>query len=222
MFIIFIRTIILYFTVIISIRLMGKRQLGEMQPYELAVTMMLSDLASLPMQDTRLPLLLGIIPLITLLLVKVLLIELQVRFPLIRNILDGRPIILIENGNLNLKAIKEQNLAISDLMEAIRESNILHIEDIELGILENNGKFSFFTKTKEGTDKTLPLILLFDGKISEKNLKTIKKDRDWLTNKVAPYSLNEILIIIYNSEENILIQKRESLKGWEYVTRKNF
>ncbi|MGL5820283.1 MAG: DUF421 domain-containing protein [Sarcina sp.] len=218
MFIIFIRTIILYFTVIISIRLMGKRQLGEMQPYELAVTMMLSDLASLPMQDTRLPLLLGIIPLITLLLVKVLLIELQVRFPLIRNILDGRPIILIENGILNLKAIKEQNLAISDLMEAIRESNILHIEDIELGILENNGKFSFFTKTKNDTDKTLPLVLLFDGKISEKNLNTINKNRDWLTSKITPYSLDDLIIVIYNSEENLLIQKKESLKGWEYVT----
>ena len=103
MFIVFIRTAILYILVVLVMRLMGKRQIGELQPYEFVITMMISDLASLPMQDTRLPLLLGIVPILTLLLLKTLLSQLQLKSQFTRKVVEGEPSILIYKSKINYK-----------------------------------------------------------------------------------------------------------------------
>ena len=110
MFIVLIRTIFLYFLVILVMRLMGKRQIGELQPYEFVITIMISDLAALPMQDTRLPLILGIIPIITLLFIKTILTQLQLKSQFTRKILEGEPCILVCKGKINYKALKNNKL----------------------------------------------------------------------------------------------------------------
>ena len=115
MFIVFIRTAILYSLVVIVMRLMGKRQIGELQPYEFVITIMISDLAALPMQDTKFPLLLGIIPIITLLLMKTLLSQLQLKSQFARKIIDGEPTILIFKGKINFLGIKKQQINIDEL-----------------------------------------------------------------------------------------------------------
>ena len=120
MFIVLIRTIFLYFLVILVMRLMGKRQIGELQPYEFVITIMISDLAALPMQDTRLPLILGIIPIITLLFIKTILTQLQLKSQLTRKILEGEPCILVCRGKINYEALKKQQINLDELMEELR------------------------------------------------------------------------------------------------------
>ena len=155
MLILFIRTTILYVAIVSCIRLMGKRQLGELQPYELVITIMISDLAISPMQDVRLPLLLGIIPIVTLLLIKTVLNELELHSPFIEKIIDGSPVILIEEGKINIKNLKNQKMTKSDLLEELRESGFFDIHMIKYAILETNGKISLFPYTSSNIEEDL-------------------------------------------------------------------
>ena len=140
MFIVLLRTVFLYGLVIFVIRLMGKRQIGELQPYEFVITIMISDLAALPMQDTRLPLILGVIPIVTLLFIKTLLSILQLKSQKARKILEGEPCILIARGKIKFDALKKQQINLDELMEEIRLAGYFDLSEIEYGILENNGQ----------------------------------------------------------------------------------
>ena len=145
MFIVLIRTAILYFLVILVMRLMGKRQIGELQPYEFVITIMISDLAALPMQDTRLPLILGIIPIVTLLFIKTILTQLQLKSQFARKFLEGEPCILVCKGKINYKALKKQQINLDELMEELRLAGYFDLNEVEYAILENNGQLSFLT-----------------------------------------------------------------------------
>ncbi|MDZ7548795.1 DUF421 domain-containing protein, partial [Clostridium perfringens] len=131
-----IRTIFLYALVILVIRLMGKRQIGELQPYEFVITIMISDLAALPMHDTRLPLILGVIPIITLLFIKTILSIIQLKSQKARQILEGEPSILISRGKINFESLKRQQINLDELMEEIRLAGYFDLSEIEYGILE--------------------------------------------------------------------------------------
>lgn len=145
MFIVLIRTIFLYSLVILVMRLMGKRQIGELQPYEFVITIMISDLAALPMQDTRLPLILGIIPIVTLLFIKTVLTQLQLKSQFTRKVLEGEPCILVCKGKINYNALKKQQINLDELMEELRLAGYFDLTDIQYAILENNGQLSFLT-----------------------------------------------------------------------------
>lgn len=142
MIIVFIRTAILYVLVVLTMRLMGKRQIGELQPYEFVITIMISDLASLPMQDQRLPLLQGIVPIITLLFLKTIITQVELKFQKARDFLDGAPCILIYKGKINYKALKKQQLNIDELFEELRLANYFNLDEIQYAILENSGQLS--------------------------------------------------------------------------------
>lgn len=222
MLITFIRTAILYFIVIISIRLMGKRQIGELQPYELVITLMLSDLASLPMQDTRLPLLLGIVPIITLLFVKILISEIQQHSRLFEKLLDGTPSIIISNGEINLEMMKKQRLTINDILEELRSAGYLDISDIEYAIIETNGTISIIPKSACDTVKRkdlnikqneskIPVVLLERGRLNKKALQGINKDEKWLDEKLK--SLNypprdKLFLIMIDSNGKLFVQRK--------------
>ncbi|WP_300261944.1 DUF421 domain-containing protein [Clostridium sp.] len=222
MLITFIRTAILYFIVIISIRLMGKRQIGELQPYELVITLMLSDLASLPMQDTRLPLLLGIVPIITLLFVKILISEIQQHSRLFEKLLDGTPSIIISNGEINLEMMKKQRLTMNDILEELRSAGYLDISDIEYAIIETNGTISIIPKSACDTVKRkdlnikqneskIPVVLLERGRLNKKALQRINKDEKWLDEKLK--SLNypprdKLFLIMINSNGKLFVQRK--------------
>lgn len=222
MLITFIRTAILYFIVIISIRLMGKRQIGELQPYELVITLMLSDLASLPMQDTRLPLLLGIVPIITLLFVKILISEIQQHSRLFEKILDGTPSIIISDGEINLEMMKKQRLTMNDILEELRSAGYLDISDIQYAIIETNGTISIIPKSacdtvkrkdlkiKESESK-IPIVLFEDGHLNKKALQGMKKDEKWLDEKLK--SLNypprdKLFLVMMDSNGKLFIQRK--------------
>lgn len=210
MFITFIRTAILYSLVVIIMRLMGKRQIGELQPYEFVITIMISDLAALPMQDTRLPLLLGIIPIITLLFLKTILSQLQLKFQVLRKVIDGEPSILIHAGKLNYNVLKSQQINIDELIEELRLLGYFDIQEIQYAILENNGKLSILPmdKNRDNTPN-LPIILISDGKINKNSLTSSNKDITWITNILHENgikSINEVLIALLDTHGDFKYQ----------------
>ena len=156
MFIVLIRTIFLYFLVILVMRLMGKRQIGELQPYEFVITIMISDLAALPMQDTRLPLILGIIPIITLLFIKTILTQLQLKSQFTRKILEGEPCILVCKGKINYQALTRQQINLDELMEELRLAGYFDLNEVQYAILENNGQLSFLTSQSSSSSGGSP------------------------------------------------------------------
>lgn len=221
MYIVFIRTALLYFLVILVIRLMGKRQIGELQPYELVITIMISDLAALPMQDSRLPLVLGIIPIVTLLIINIVITEIQQKSVYFRKLVDGNPCILISDGKLNLSIVKKQRLTVDDILEEIREGGFLDISEIQYAILENNGKVSIIPKALYDTvtkddlginakNPKMPLLLYVDGKINKKAFNTLKKDISWLDEKLkelkAPKK-EDLYVVMIDSNEEIFYQE---------------
>ena len=218
MFIVLLRTIILYVLVVIVMRLMGKRQIGELQPYEFVITIMISDLAALPMQDTRLPLLLGIIPIITLLFVKTLLTQLQLKSQLARRVIEGEPCIMVCRGKVNFKALKKQQINLDELMEEIRLAGYFDLDEIEYAILENNGQLSFLTANSSrfssnfssGSNDSnnndsssnppqrpeLPVIYVLDGKLNKNSLTRSGKSDVWIENELKKHNITNINNVI--------------------------
>ncbi len=225
MFIIIIRTLILYALVVFVMRLMGKRQLGQLQPYELVITIMISELATLPMQDVRLPLLLGIIPIITMLILQIILSELQLRSEKLRKIVDGRPSILLKDGILDTKALREQRINIDDLMEELRVSGYFNFDDLAYIILENNGQLSVIAKTMLSpvTKKDLqipckqdilPTILVVNGKIQQEGLRSIHKNEEWLNRKLKSLKIKkveDVYIAMMDSHNKFFCQEKNKL-----------
>ena len=208
MFIVLIRTILLYGLVILVIRLMGKRQIGELQPYEFVITIMISDLAALPMQDTRLPLVLGIIPIVTLLFLKIILSIVQLKSQKARRILEGEPSILIAKGKIIFENLKKQQINLDELMEELRLAGYFDLRDIEYGILENNGKISFLETDRKKGDK-LPIIYILDGKINNNNLTSSGKSKSWILQKIKNRnidSIEDIMIAMENTDGSFFYQ----------------
>lgn len=223
MFTILFRTIILYLLVVISMRLMGKKQIGEMEPFELAIAIMISELASLPMQDTRVSITHGVIPIITLLMLQTLMGLFQLKSEKIRLLFNGKPSVLIEKGKLNLKELKNEKFNINDLLEELRMQGYYNLTDVEYAILETSGQISIIPKTEvsnvtkgdlkiKSTQDTLPITLVLDGKINLKNLIKADKTEDWLYNMLKKNSISstkDILIALLDSKGKFYYQLKE-------------
>lgn len=191
MFIVLIRTAILYLAVVFCIRIMGKRQIGELQPFELVITIMISALAALPMQDIRIPLIHGIIPIITLLILQMIFSELELKSEIARNIFSGKPSIVIKKGEIDITELRRQRFNITDLLEELRLQGYFDLSKVHYAILESNGQLSIIPRSDstptskkdmniECIQDDLPIALILDGKINKKNLLFIKKDESWL------------------------------------------
>lgn len=142
MSIVFIRTLILYLVVIIAMRIMGKRQIGEMQPSELVVTIMISDLASIPMQANNIPIIAGIIPILTLVVSEIIISYASFHSPKFRKIVSGSPSTIIRNGELNYKEMERIRMSLDDLLEELRIAECPKIKDVKIAMVETNGKLS--------------------------------------------------------------------------------
>jgi len=220
MFVVSIRTAILYLLVVLTMRLMGKRQIGELQPYEFVITIMISDLASLPMQDSRLPLLQGIIPIITLLFLKTILTQIGLKFQYTRKFVDGEPCILIHKGRINYSTLKKQQLNIDELLEELRLANYFNLDEIQYAILENDGQMSILPvdynssksnceKSTQNAEVALPKVLISDGKINKNSLTSIDKDEKWILNLLKNHnilSIKHVLIALYDTEGKFKFQ----------------
>ena len=223
MFIPLIRTIILYTFVIIAVRLMGKRQIAEMQPTELVITILISAVASVPMQNPEIPLTHGIVPIFTLISAEIFISFLSLKFPRFRKVLTGKPVILIENGIIDQNALKSTRLSIDDLYEELRLNNTFNIADIRRAQLETNGQLSIliFNKKQPLTPEDLELkispsainyIVIADGYIDNNVLKLLKKDRKWLTDELEKRGINntkDVFLMLCDSSSQTTIIKKE-------------
>ena len=172
-------------------RMMGKKQIGELEPFELVIALMFSELATLPMTDIRIPILHSIIPMITLLFLQVGTSFIELKSERARKALTGSPSILINNGKIDIAELRYQRFNINDLLEELRLKGYFDLADIQYAILETSGELSIMPKTQQtGTTKAdlniktvqeiLPVPLIMDGNVNYKNLKTIGKDVTWL------------------------------------------
>ena len=157
-----IRTAILYGLTILALRCMGKRQIGELEPAELVITLLISDLATLCMQDLEMPLVYSVVPMVTLVVLEIVFSFLSLKIPLFGRILGGRYSVLIDDGKINQREMKKTQMSVGELMEELRQNGLMAVEDVKYCVLETDGKISVIPK-KGATQKTLPLILISDG-----------------------------------------------------------
>ena len=176
------RTVILYFLIMIGLRLMGKRQIGELEPSELVLTMMISDLATVPMQDFGIPLLAGVIPILILLSLTLLMSQLSLLNLRFRALMCGTPAILIRNGKLQQAAMRKNRYTLDELLEQLRGQGCLSVEEVQYAVLENSGQLSVlpWAKAKPPTaedlgltleEDALPTVLINDGRVLRNNLR---------------------------------------------------
>ena len=213
MLVIFVRTLVLYTIVVIVMRMMGKRQIGQLQPYELAVAIMISELAAVPMQNTGIPLLAGIIPILTLLVAQILISFVSLKSTKARGIICGKPSILIENGKIQEANLRHEMYTLNDLLEQLRIKDTPNIADVEFAILETNGQLSIIPKSQkrplnpDDLELTtpyegLPLDIIIDGEINFKNLRKANLDENWLSKELAKKGVNSSKDIFFASLDN--------------------
>ena len=185
------RTVILYLVLIAVIRLMGKRQIGQMEPSEFVVTMLVANLASIPMQEAAIPLYSGVVPILTVLGLELVLSGISLRSIRIRKLLCGKPVILIENGRILQGNLRKTRVTLDELSGHLREKDVLDISQVQYAILETNGNLSVFPypahRPASAKDagihpkrQYLPVTVISDGKLLHENLSKLGKDEAWV------------------------------------------
>lgn len=214
------RSLIIYAIVLFLIRLMGKRQVGEMQPFELVITLIIADLATVPMAETTYPLVHGIFPIITLCCIHFLLSFLGRKSTNIRKILNGKPVILIDPSGINYKNLKESNMNFSDLQEGLRNQGYFNLDEILYAIIQTNGTISVLPRAQyapltandikiDKNPNSLPIIIVAEGKKMEENLKLAQIDDEKLMNLIKEEgfkNIKDILIITIDTSGKLYIQ----------------
>lgn len=219
----FLRTLILYFVVVLVMRLMGKRQMGELQPFELVITIMISELASVPMQNTGVPLINGIIPILTLLFAQAVITYSSLKSNLVKKMVCGSPTILIEKGKILEQELRKTMYGINDLLEQLRIKGYFNIHDIEYAILETDGDVSVIPKSQKRpvvpSDMNiptkyegLPINIIIDGKINKDALTKENIEIEWIKNELSKRGIDNIRKVFFasiDSEGNLFVQKKD-------------
>ena len=222
-----IRTFIIYFLVIFTIRFMGKRQIGTLQPSELAITILVSNIASMPIENIDMPILYGITPILMLLCFEYITSTISLKSRKFRKIVSGKPIFVIEDGIVNQKALNVLRFTIDDLTESLRGCEVFDISEVAYAIVETNGKMNVIKKYPaqnltpsilQTTNKeiTIPLVIISDGKLVKSNLNYLNLDINWVLDFLLKKNLQIKNIFIMTSDKNkkIFIAKKEKTK-WE-------
>lgn len=219
---IIIRTLILYAGVVVFLRLMGKRQVGQLQPYELVIIIMISELAAIPMQNTTIPAIYGLIPIFVLFAAHVTLSFISLKSERGRAVINGKPTIVIENAKIMEDDIRRMRYNINDLLEQLRGKNVTNVADVEFAILETNGNLSVILKSDKRPVQpqdmglkpeaaSLPITLVADGRLFHENLKKINQDIKWLENelKKAGTTYKKVFFANIDSQGKLFIQNKQ-------------
>lgn len=213
MLVLFIRVQIIYFVVLLFLRIMGKRQIGEMQPYELVITLIIADLATVPMSDANIPLLNGVLPLAILVILHFSITMLTRKSIFLRKIISGQPVILISPDGINYDALKKLNMNLHDLQESLRQCNYFNFEQVRYAIIETNGKMSVIP-TAENAPATaqdvnasnpepeFPVLIVSDGKIMKDNLAQMSLSEEKLNTILKQLNIKRIKDIIVMNLDN--------------------
>lgn len=202
MFVVLIRTIVLYLLIVVGIRLLGKRQVGELEPSELVLALIIADLASVPMQDNGIPLTSGIIPIIVLLALSTILSVLAAKSLRFRALMCGRPSIVVRDGVVQEAELRRNRLTIDELMEELREQGYADFQSVKLAVLETGGRLSVLPYAAdrpvtaaqmgvEAQETGLPVILISDGRVLKHNLKGRGYEEGWLRKQLSERGLSE-------------------------------
>lgn len=218
----YLRAIVLYLILIAVIRLMGKRQIGQMEASEFVVTMLVADLASIPMQDGGIPLYTGLIPILTVLSMELVLSGLSLRSITFRRLLCGKPVILVENGKIIQANLRKTRVTLDELTGHLREKDVLDIQSVQYAILETNGNLSVFPYPKyrpasakdagiETVEQSLPITIICDGKLLEKNLALSGKTKTWVDKVLKSHTaaVEDTCLMTVDSNNHIFFCRRE-------------
>lgn len=229
MAIMLLRSIIVYTCVLAVVRLMGKRQIGEMQPFEFVITLIIADLACIPMAELSVPLVHGIVPIVTLLIVHFLICFLSRKFQFARYLLTGKPAIVISPKGINYKELKELNMTLDDLIELMRGCDVFKIDEIAYAIVETNGNLCVIKKamqeavTREDlkvkvSQSVLPINIIMDGKLMKENVALSGIDDKFINvclKKANLKKISEVLLMTLDNNGEVFIQAR---KAQEYFS----
>ena len=213
MMVTYIRTIIVYLVLILVIRLLGKRQIGQMEPSEFVVAMLLADLASVPMQDGSIPLVAGLVPIVTVLGAELILSGLSMGSVKVRRVLCGKPVILIGNGKILQNNLRRTRVTLDELMGHLREKDVLDISQVQYAILETNGNLSVFPYPRhmpasaedagiKPSKQGLPVTIIDDGCLQKQNLSLARKNETWVKDTLARYKATVSDTFLLTVDEN--------------------
>ena len=209
---IFIRTTIIFVALFITMRLMGKRQIGEMQPYELVITLIIADLACIPMADNSIPLTYGLVAVVTVYLLHQIVCLIDLCISGAKPILSGSPSVVINRNGIDATQLKKNSLDVSDLIESMRGAGFFSLDSVEYALYESNGKFSALPKPDyEQLQNSLPVVLISEGKYNERNLILTGKSRRFFDNVLRENgykSTGQVLIMTIDGDGKIYVQKR--------------
>ena len=208
----FIRTLIIIITLMVLMRLMGKREIGEMQPYEFIITLIIADLACIPMADVSIPLTYGIVAIICVFLLHQILTILEQSGSIVRRIISGKPSVVINQNGVDVVELKRNNLGVDDLIESLRTAGYFTLDDVCYAIYETNGSLSAMPNSKKANINTsIPLLIVAEGKIEHHNLKLIGCDKNQILSFIKKHNSTlkktEVLTIdgcgrVYFKEKN--------------------
>lgn len=218
----FVRTIITYIIVLIAVRLMGKKEIGQLQPFELVVIIIIADVASVPIENINIPLIQGVIPILALLFGQLILAYMDIKIPWFHKIFTGKSTILINKGKILENNLKKQRFPLEELLEQLRVAGYPNIMDVDYAILETSGQVSIIPKAEKNNVRVedlniepnyegYPRIVVMEGKIIENNLKALNKNEKWLYEKIKSLKikLEKILIMIVDESGKIYCQKKK-------------
>lgn len=219
----YVRTVVLYLILILVVRLMGKRQIGEMEPAEFVVTMLIANLAAIPMQDGGIPLFSGLVPILTVLGVQLLLAVASMRWIPVRRALCGKPVILISQGVIQQKNLVRTRITLDELTEHLRQREVLDLNTVQYAILETNGKISVFLYPKDrpasardagvpASPQSLPVTIVSDGRVLEENLTLSGRDRAWLGKELQRREcpLREVYLLTVDGLDHVYFVRKEA------------
>ena len=201
------RTLFFYFFIFIIYRIMGKREVGELGVFDFIISMLISQLIAICIENYKDPIWFVIVPTLILVLFQIVFSFLSLKSNKFRDILDGKESVIISNGKLNFSEMKKQKYNLNDLLLQLRDKGIRTIEEVDYAILETNGKLSVFQK-QDDNNNVFPLPLVLDGVIEENNLKFINKTRKWLNNELSKKKINldNIFYAFYKDDEIYVIE----------------
>ena len=202
------KTIFMYFFIIVVYRIMGKKEVGQFNIVDFIVSLLIAELVALGIEDKENNILLSVIPIISLVLIQILISYISLKNDKVRYLIDGKPNIIIKNGKINFNEMKKIRYSLDDLLTQLRLEGVKNIEKVKFAILENNGSLSVFCD-----NSTYPLPLILDGVIDYNVLNEINKDYSWLINllKNKNIELDEIFYAFYTSGKTFIIKKSELL-----------
>ena len=203
---IIIKTVFLYFLIILAYRIMGKKEVGQLSIIDLIVSVLIAELAAISIEQYNSSILISIVPMACLVIIEVLFSYISLKSQTWRELIDGKPIVIIKEGKLNFNEMRKLRYSLDDLISQLREQGVKSIEEVNYAVLENNGKLSIFKN-----EKNYPLPIIIDGKIDKNVLKDMNKTEDWVYEllKNKNLKLEQVFYAFYTKNKTYIIKKEE-------------